>query len=36
MINAEISHYPKCGKTEVKKKEVTEDGFVELQKLDAR
>lgn len=33
MINAEISLYPKGGKAVVRQMDLTEDGFVELQKL---
>lgn len=33
MINAEITLYPKEGEAVVSKMDLTEDGFVELQKL---
>ena len=33
MINAEIILYPKEGEAVVRKMDLTEDGFVELQKL---
>lgn len=33
MINAEITLYPKEGEAVVRKMDLTEDGFVELQKL---
>ena len=36
MIVAEISLYPKGGKAVVRQMDLTEDDFVELQKLDAR